>query len=85
MADAKRPYTSLTIEDLVALYRVHSGDFNILSQLVQELSFRTTPKERQLLALAAKRLAEFEPEPDGPENKSDDAFLSAPLDARSDC
>jgi len=80
MADAKRPYTSLTIEDLVALYRAHSDDLDILSHLVQELSFRTTPKERQLLAFAAKRLAELEPEPDGPENNSDDALLSATLD-----
>jgi hypothetical protein len=77
MADAKRPYTSLTTEDLVALYRAHSGDLNILAQLVQELSFRTTPKDRQLLVFAAKRLAELEPEPDGPENNSDDALLSA--------
>jgi hypothetical protein len=79
MADAKRPYTSLAIEDLVALYRAHSDDLNILSHLVQELSFRTTPKERQLLAFAAERLAELEPEPAGPENNPD-ALLLATVD-----
>ncbi len=77
MADAPRPYTSSSIEDLEALYRAHPDDLSVLSRLVQELSFRTTRRSRQLLALAAERLADLEPEPDGPASASDDELLSA--------
>jgi hypothetical protein len=88
MADAPRPYTSLSIEDLEATYHANPDDLNVLSRLVQELSFRTTRRARDLLASAAERLADlvlafdaertdFEPEPDGPARASDDELLSA--------
>jgi hypothetical protein len=77
MADALRRYISSSIEDLEALYRAHPDDLNVLSRLVQELSFRTTRRSRQLLALAAERLAGLEPEPDGPTSASDEELLSA--------
>ena len=76
MADERRSYLSSSIEELEAVYRAHANDVTLLSQLVQELSFRTTRRARHLLALAAGRLADLEPEPDGPASASDDVLLS---------
>ena len=77
MIDSQRPYTSLSIEDLEALYAEHSRDVSILSQLVQELSIRKTRRARRLLALVAGSLSKLEPEPEGAEQASSDDAPSA--------
>lgn len=76
MADARRPYTSLSIVDLEAIFGAHNQDLIVLTQIVEELSFRKTRRAHRLLALTAERLASLEPEADGPANASDDELLS---------
>jgi hypothetical protein len=66
MAEARRPYRSLSIEGLEAVFDAHGEDFSVLTQLVQELSIRKTNRARRLLALVATRLADLEPEADDP-------------------
>jgi hypothetical protein len=81
MAETVRPYLSLSFEDLEAIFGNHTNDAAVLTQLVQELSFRSTRKARHLLSLVAERLVDLEPEPDGPASASDDELLAAEEEA----
>ena len=80
MAAAQRPYFSSSIDDLEVVFAAHSHDLRVLTELVQELSLRKTNKARRLLALAAKRLADHEPDADGSveQGVSDDDDLPLP-------
>jgi hypothetical protein len=64
MVEAERPYTSASIEDLEGLFFTQGEEVSVLSQLVEELSHRKTKRARRLLALAAEKLADLEPEAD---------------------
>jgi hypothetical protein len=71
MTEARRPYTSSSIEDLEGIFETQRDDLSVLSLLVRELSLRTTKRARRLLALAAARLAELEPEANQSEDPND--------------
>src|SRR5260370_4564204 len=60
MTDIRRPYSSLSIEDLETLFAAQSTDVLFLSQLIAELSSHKTKRARLLLAIAARNLAESE-------------------------
>jgi hypothetical protein len=77
MANSGRPYVSAPIEKLEHLFETSIEDANILEEIVRELSFRKTRRARNLLAAVSAKIANFEPEPDGPEAGSEGEILSA--------
>jgi hypothetical protein len=76
----QRPYVSLSIEALEALYAEHIEDVSVLSQLVHELSIRTTRRARRLLALAADSLSKLEPETESAVQPSDKETAAPPVE-----
>jgi hypothetical protein len=61
-----RPYLSLAIETLEALFDQQRDDPHVLEQLAEELSCRQTKRAHSLLSLVAGRLGTLQPDDDMP-------------------
>lgn len=71
-----RQYASSSIEDLEALFSAQTKDLRVLSQIVHELSFRSTKRALRLLSLVAERLTDNDVEPDDDvENIANDSLF----------